>query len=305
MKKVIFVGGTSFSGSTLLDMLLSNDPRGMSLGEIYALKYPFRTHHLQERINLVKHDPKWNRIINASTDQFYTNLINLFPEKDFFVDSSKHPIWIHKNVKALQMQNVKVYNLLIYKSPVEIAESFKKRKRWNEWPKSWINYHKLYFSLIDDFYVIGYKDLVAGHKNFKEICQKVGIQYFDEKFNFWSKKQPTFFGNNRTRYHTFQNNDELKEFTEKNEGTYDPLEYRKIYYKEVADKNLIKAVEIIIQKKPQIEKIIETFKNKALNIPNNLKSAIPEIMYKNLQMIIRAQFYRSKQFIYSTLKIPF
>ena len=30
-RKVIFVGGISFSGSTLLDMMLSNDPEGFLL----------------------------------------------------------------------------------------------------------------------------------------------------------------------------------------------------------------------------------------------------------------------------------
>ena len=45
-RMVIFVGGTSFSGSTLVDMMLANDPAGLSCGEVYAIFYPYRRHHL-------------------------------------------------------------------------------------------------------------------------------------------------------------------------------------------------------------------------------------------------------------------
>ncbi len=46
MKKVIFITGTGRSGSTLLDMMLGNDPKGISLGEVVALFRPYRPHHL-------------------------------------------------------------------------------------------------------------------------------------------------------------------------------------------------------------------------------------------------------------------
>ena len=45
-KKVIFVGGTSFSGSTFLDMMLANGEEGFSAGEVYALFYPYRPGHI-------------------------------------------------------------------------------------------------------------------------------------------------------------------------------------------------------------------------------------------------------------------
>ena len=45
MKKVIFIGGTSYSGSTFFDMILANDPKGFSCGEVNALFNPYRPHH--------------------------------------------------------------------------------------------------------------------------------------------------------------------------------------------------------------------------------------------------------------------
>jgi len=42
---VIQVGGTSYSGSTLLDLMLSNAEDAFSCGEVYALFRPHKPHH--------------------------------------------------------------------------------------------------------------------------------------------------------------------------------------------------------------------------------------------------------------------
>ena len=47
-KKLVFIGGTARSGSTLLDKIISNDPKVMSLGEIHAIFCPTRKHHFIE-----------------------------------------------------------------------------------------------------------------------------------------------------------------------------------------------------------------------------------------------------------------
>lgn len=303
MKKVIFVGGSSFSGSTLLDMVLSNDPNGLSLGEIYALRYPFRKHHIRERINLVKYDARWKTIINAPIQQFYPNLFAMFPEKDFVVDSSKNPIWIHRNINALKEQAVETYNVLIYKDPVEIAASFIKRKRGREWTRSWIRYHKLYFSLIEDFDIISYKELVSEPNTLSNICENLGLSYSKEKLQFWDKKQPTFFGNNRTRYHTFQKKEELNDFTMKNSASYDPSEYRKIYYKEITDLKIINAVAKIQEKDPSIGQIADFLKrkraNKELEIAGTMKLDFPAMFLRQVKMEARNRLYRAKELFYS------
>jgi hypothetical protein len=45
MKKLINIYGTARSGSTMLDLILGNDPKGFSLGEVANWFYPWRTHH--------------------------------------------------------------------------------------------------------------------------------------------------------------------------------------------------------------------------------------------------------------------
>lgn len=45
-KTAIFIGGSSYSGSTLLDMMLASGEDGFSAGEVSALFYPYRPHHI-------------------------------------------------------------------------------------------------------------------------------------------------------------------------------------------------------------------------------------------------------------------
>ena len=54
MKQVIFVGSTSYSGSTFFDMTLGNDPTGFSCGEVYAFFHPFRPHHRPLNVAVAK-----------------------------------------------------------------------------------------------------------------------------------------------------------------------------------------------------------------------------------------------------------
>lgn len=44
--KVIFVCGSAHSGSTFLDLMLSNNKKGLSLGEVRSLFYPTNIHHI-------------------------------------------------------------------------------------------------------------------------------------------------------------------------------------------------------------------------------------------------------------------
>ena len=197
MKKIIFIGGTSRSGSTLLDQVLSNDPKAMSLGEIYALFHPTRKHHFEELDNL-SNDPVWSIIIKEGKKNLYPNLIKYFPDIDIFVDSSKDPFWFayHKKVKKSDSYSIK--NILIYKLPVELAKSFIKRGNKN-WARTYIHYHKKYFSIIRNFITISYKDLILYENALDLLCQELGIKYFPDKKKYWLKEHNTFFGSNSVR----------------------------------------------------------------------------------------------------------
>ncbi len=46
MKRLVFIGGTDRSGSTMFDIMLGNGDACFSCGEIYALYIPNMAHHL-------------------------------------------------------------------------------------------------------------------------------------------------------------------------------------------------------------------------------------------------------------------
>ena len=89
-KTVLFVGGTAYSGSTLLDMILANDPKGLSCGEVHAVYHPYRLKHL--RLAELSDTVDWRAAKRLGAGNLYRHLFEVFPECDFVVDSSKSPL---------------------------------------------------------------------------------------------------------------------------------------------------------------------------------------------------------------------
>lgn len=200
MKQVIFVGGTSRSGSTLLDMILANDIGGYSLGEVHALFNPCENHHFQARENLKTRDAKWKRLIEDGENNLFCNLFDLFPDIDFFVVSSKNPFWITKHSQILERSGISFKNVVIYKSPKELANSFLKRGLGDRWINVYEKYHRKYFTLIENFRSISYRSLFDEKDYLEKVCNYLEIEYRADKINYWEKEHQTFFGSNTAKY---------------------------------------------------------------------------------------------------------
>lgn len=250
-KKVIFIGGTSFSGSTFLDMILANDPKGFSCGEVYALYNPYRPHHINPKCGCGNSDCQiWNYILAKGDELFYETIFNLFPSVNFIVDSSKDPFWILKQSKRLFENGALVKNVLIWKTPLEAAASFKKRDRLAHWERGWVNYHRLYFTMIDKFISLKYKDLASkNYSAFRKLCNYLGIDYFEEKYHYWTKVHHTLFGNTSAKVHLYSKDSENFRISKYElEKTSDKMginyreQHKNIYYKTVQDADLIQYV---------------------------------------------------------------
>ncbi len=198
-KSVIFVGGTSYSGSTLLDMMLANDAAGLSCGEVYALFYPYRRHHVNVEDLGTAID--WKAIKASGPANLYANLFDRFPECNFIVDSSKSPLWIADRSVELKAQGIDTKNILVWKSPGEFRESRRKRGREKGWQREWINYHRYYFTLIKDWHSVRYRDLVTDKQILELLCKRLSIPYFAGKEQYWNRAQHTLFGNDTTKIH--------------------------------------------------------------------------------------------------------
>lgn len=262
----------------MLDMILSNDPKGHSLGEVIALFRPFKNHYEEERQKILNDKSGvWYHILTGGPDKLYPLLFEHFnKEVDFFVDSSKNPFWIARQTNILKKMGVSVENVLIYKDKYDLASSYKKRNRYEDWEKSYIGYHARYTKLIEDFFAISYKDVVQNPASIEMVCKEIGISYFEKKEEFWNKREVTsFFGNDRTRYHNLQ----AKENIPKSADTTridSSNDYQKIYYYPCKDSQVIMDVDRRVTKNFSIEKIerflddLNMRMRKDVDVPNNL-----------------------------------
>lgn len=244
-KTVIFVGGTAYSGSTLFDMMLANDPQGFSCGEVYALFRPFRPHHIHPPCGCGYPECcLWDDLRSKGENRLYKSIFEHFPNVRFIVDSSKQQAWITKQSRVLEKDGIDVKHVLIWKTPAEIAQSFKKRKREKHWIRSWCNYHRLYFNLVANFRALPYSSLVTDSSALESVCRYTGIEYFRDKKEYWNKTHHTLFGNTSAKIHTRLMDsphfaEDMKTLSARSGAALDKVkkDHRKIYYHQITSMN--------------------------------------------------------------------
>ncbi len=288
MKQVIFIGGAPFSGSTLLQFMLANDPRGFSCGEVAWLFRPHRPYHMHRRCACG--DPQckvWSTVAEAGEDRLYQTIFTLFPEVEFVIDSTKNPFWVQHQQNLLQKQGIGVKHLLIWKTPLEFAYSLKKRQPEESWEKTWTSAHRLYFSLIKEWRAVKYADLAQSPALLKQICDYVEIPYFAGKEEYWHKEHHTLGGNYSARLHLMAEKD-ANEFVARSFDKSRMETYRTIYKKEIADPALQTAVnKRLIKSKSlrQIQDLLAAHSITAQPTPRTLQ--VPSLTYSNFQVSLR------------------
>lgn len=281
MKTVIFIGGTSFSGSTLLDMVLANDPHGFSCGEVHALFNPYRSHHIDPECGCGDASCEiWKQVLRGGSQHIYQTIFDLFPQVNFIVDSSKNQFWIKDQIQNLESTGISTKNVIIWKTPFEVAASFKKRNRLDDWERSWINYHRLYFSVVGNFRSVKYQDF-AKTKNatLENLCNYLGIDYFENKYQYWNDKQHTLFGNNSAKVHLYeketQSYNQARNFLENNadpSGVNYKKNYREIYYTEIEDQDLTQHVNSRMKRNEKLPEIVNVLKNRDVSFSSDSMS---------------------------------
>jgi hypothetical protein len=283
-------------------MILANDPKGFSCGEVNALFNPYRPHHTNPhcgcgdiKCNL------WQRIIKRGVKNLYKTIFNFFPDIEFIIDSSKNSLWMSYQTKNLLKQDIETEHLLIWKTPLEFAHSFKKRGK-KQWHKEWINYHRFYITALKTWRAVKYHDLVNGSDTLKAVCRFSNIPFFSEKSSYWGKKHHTLFGNISAKIHLLPRkpvNHESLVRQSNDVPLQDPslieAPYRKIYYKAVNDKILENAVKQQMASNKNFEKMLELFK---INDVSNDFTSAHSYSYSSLRLfMLNFQFQRTKRTI--------
>lgn len=258
MKKVIFVGGTGYSGSTFFHLILANDRKGFACGEIMALFRPWHSGHLKLISRLENEECRsfWKKVQENGEDFIYETIFDLRPDVEIIVQSSKNPFWIRSQNENLQKKGIQFRNILIWKTPLEYAQSAQKRGLLKNWDKGWLNDHRKYFSLIRNWRAVKYFDIIKGPDALEAVCQYLGIPYYPGKEEFWNKEQCIIGGNRSARFH-LQSRDKAERLLK---GTFDKNRiglYRKIYYSEVEDDQLKEMVSQKVNNSRQFDNVMK------------------------------------------------
>lgn len=202
MRRILFVGGTSFSGSTLLDMTLAHDATGFSCGELYAYLCPPTRDHVTAGCGCGDSAcDVWSEVRRAPLDAPYAPLFARDESLQFVVDSSKKVSWLWHQARAARTRGERIDHVLVYKSPLEFAQSYARRGRLGRWADDWIGYHRLYTSAISRWHPIAYRDLVCTPSALEDLCRGLDLAWREDKHEYWRQRHHTLFGNAAARIH--------------------------------------------------------------------------------------------------------
>ena len=284
MRQVIFIGSTSYSGSTFFDMILGNDPEGFSCGEVYAYFHPYRAHHIYPDCGCADSQCDfWPRVKNNGEERLYETIFDLKPEVRFIVDSSKDPFWISAQSRNLKQQGIATKNILIWKTPAELAQSYKKRDILNEWEQSWINYHRIYYSLIKNWQSVRYADFIQKEGALEKICAYLEIPYFQDKEKYWQKRIISYSATIPPRsISKMETGAKICQEPKKGEQ-----ERQQIYYNPVTDTDLLDVIAGREERSPIIMQIRELLQARDLFLNEPAMREFPDIKFRATEIQLR------------------
>jgi hypothetical protein len=248
-RRVIFVGGASYSGTTLLDLMLASGPGVFSVGELGDLFHPSKPHHINSACGCGDTNcALWREIRSEGSDHVYERLFQRYPEVRCIVDSTKDVLWIKEQSKRLTGKGIHTRNVLIWKTPLEFAASMVKRGITEDWEREWRSYHRLYFSLIERPVSAKYSSLAANPAaTLRTICQAIGLPYFQGKEDYWNYKHHSLFGSPSAKIHLYaKDSDAYKSSSGELQSIFKNQElaisvdanYRSIYYQNHVEEKL-------------------------------------------------------------------
>ena len=125
----------------MLDVMLGNDEKGFSSGEVYAFfRSPAKQGKARCSCSQEYQCKFWSRLRRFPQTRYHSEILKTH---DFVVDSSKQVQWIRDiNNWYRKKSNIEVVNLVIWKNPVNTYHSFWKRQK----PERFFLAYQRYFS---------------------------------------------------------------------------------------------------------------------------------------------------------------
>ena len=190
MKRVIQIGGTVRSGTTLHGLILSNRDNAIMLGEVRNLFRPTRNYH-RKALQELRKDRKWNFILDEGEQNLYSNIFKEFPDKSIIVDSSKDPFWYRDQV--FYNADYEIGQILVYKSLSDLNRSFVKRGQKNI-ERTYRRYHMKFLSVFPSTCTSHTPSFISDFQYRYEILKYLGLSHPKDILEYWNRKHPNFFG---------------------------------------------------------------------------------------------------------------
>lgn len=270
-KKVIFVGGTSYSGSTFFHLTLANDPAGFAVGEVKHLFRPTKERHAQPTWTCGCGDPNcdlWSRVKRNGETRLYETIFEIHPEVEFIVDASKNVVWIDDQIANLKRQGIEVRSIVIWKTLAEFAHSLQKRNRLGKKGgaelASWAQYHRNFYSFVQGFRAVKYAEYAHEQAAvLQTVAGVLDIPYFEGKERYWEKTHHALGGNLSSRIHLYsKESDRYQDVQRRAQGHRSDLgssdaNYRQVYYENPNGETVQTHVAALRQELPYLDQIEE------------------------------------------------
>ncbi len=293
IRRVVFIGSCSYSGSTVLDMMLGRSEGNLSMGEIGRIFLPRSKEHFNRECGCLEKDCDfWSPLLQHGPVELHKRAFEEYGVSTL-IDSTKDPHWIKDRTLELRKCGIDVVNLLIWKDPSSIRESFVKRGIEKKWKNSWVNYHRLYFSLVDEFHSLPFSALLEGGVSFSSRINAIGIKKIN--FEFWDYPGHTLFGNDSAKRHLHPvGTEEYKVIQARREESvskeHDAFSHRQINHSEKSE---------LIITNPLVEKIYQYLKDNDIANSSKGKTSLPppELKMSRLSASIRRLHSISKTYM--------
>ena len=194
--RLVMIIGASHSGTTLLDLMLGNNPATFSCGEVYAYFRPWRKHHYHAKCGCGSDPcPVWDRLMAVPENEFHAEATRL-PGIDHVVDSSKDLAWVLNSSEWAARSGIQVRHVVIWKEPIQLAYSHWKRKLpMSSFRYAFLTYYGRFLQLGLPFVSVNFDTLVSNPADtVRKLCELTGLPWREGQEKFWEKEHHQLFG---------------------------------------------------------------------------------------------------------------
>ncbi|HVV99137.1 MAG TPA: hypothetical protein VHB77_02285 [Planctomycetaceae bacterium] len=207
MRTLINVCGPSFSGTTILDLMLGNAPDAFACGEIVNWYRPRYEAHRLCNCSCGEPGCMLQRLVRQVPERRFHETVYERFGVDVIADSSKRFPWVIDTHRWGRAKGFRVVNLLLWKDPLAQGLSHWKRgKPLLNARLHFLRYYQRFFTIGVPYRAIDLEQLTDNPSDgLRQICDAIGIEYTPGRERFWEKQHHQLFGNPQVRNELGQN----------------------------------------------------------------------------------------------------